>query len=559
MKYPIILKYNYSYIISGNYYKIATRDYYQLFENKNTFKMLSLGSSTDIMVNIEKYSENEIEFSYRFSRYLYPGKFVDDTEWINYTYTLKPGEKVSMECVYKYWAYASGAENGPANLVIEWISYEDMIKEIIKEAEKDKYKAIESASILIKEEMYDIAFNILSKTNTNSYELGLCYEKGYGTTIDLDKALDIYLNVNRGYEYASGIERIYKARGEDITFDDIKKTVILESKGYYQRAYATAIIPTKNSNNKLEDMKRNVELSIIKFLEEGYPFNSVKDMHKLVQYYDMINNVPEDEQPKYHTIEYEEDPYDGGHFRHDIYHYELIVNTLQKEGNKNDIGALGCLLVQYGINPIDSNFSSYYLNNIEEIKQRLLDLGEKGNEKESGMSYFFLGLYYERMAKKAKANYDRKYYINDKKYTYDGENIEKDTEIYFQENNIDKEKPLIKIIDELCSMHNYLARQGKEEQTKELENYIIHLYNKNYEYFSKLEKENLDQANKYYELSLAKGFHLAVAHITDKILAENTKEEAIKILEQHKDYIPTGIKYSCAEKYFTLLEKLKNN
>ena len=46
-------------------------------------------------------------------------------------------------------------------------------------------------------------------------------------------------------------------------------------------------------------------------------------------------HIKEEEKVKYHSVEYEDDPYDGGSFRYDIYHDDLIVKTLQKEVSKN--------------------------------------------------------------------------------------------------------------------------------------------------------------------------------------------------------------------------------
>ena len=42
MKYPVILKYTFSYICSGNFYKPATSEYYQLFTNLNDSRMVSI-------------------------------------------------------------------------------------------------------------------------------------------------------------------------------------------------------------------------------------------------------------------------------------------------------------------------------------------------------------------------------------------------------------------------------------------------------------------------------------------------------------------------------------
>ena len=70
------------------------------------------------------------------------------------------------------------------------------------EVEKDKYNASGVANLLIKEEMYDIAFNMLIGTEKHSYELGLCYEKGYGTEVDLDNIpdWDFLIDNNKDYE-----------------------------------------------------------------------------------------------------------------------------------------------------------------------------------------------------------------------------------------------------------------------------------------------------------------------------------------------------------------------
>ena len=563
MKYPVILKYTFSYICSGNFYKPAASEYYQLFKNINDSRMVSINSAVYDNVDLEKYSDTEINFSYKYSRYLHPGSFVSDTECIEEAYTLKPGEKVSIICVYKYWAYANGAENGPATLTVEWISYENFIKELMEKSKESKHNASDAASALIEEGMYDIAFNMLVGTEKHSYELGLCYEKGYGTEVDLDKALENYLYAF-SYACQGGIERIFKARGREIKYDKIKETMLYLSLGDYFNAYSSADIPTEISDNSLEDMRSNVELKVIKFLEEGRPFNDpygnpTDVMCNLATYYDLINNVPEDEKPQYHTIELEDDPYDGGSFKHNIYHNELIVETLKKEAKKNDVIALGCLLVQFGIHPIDSDFSSYLLDNIEEIMKRLVDIAENGNNKDSGMAYYFLGLYYEGIAKKAKNNFGYDYYVRDKKYTYTGDCIEKDLEEYLQENDIAKEKTLLKMVKKLYDIHNSPLIKENEVHLKKLENFIIYLFNKNYENFSKIKNENTDIANKYFDLSLEKGFHLAIAHISENISGNYSKEEALKMLEIHEKFIPKDIRFSCADEYHKLLKKLRGN
>ena len=54
MKYSMILKYTYSYTSSGNNYKEAVWEYYQLFDEKQKSTMFSLGSvPTDKAVTVE--------------------------------------------------------------------------------------------------------------------------------------------------------------------------------------------------------------------------------------------------------------------------------------------------------------------------------------------------------------------------------------------------------------------------------------------------------------------------------------------------------------------------
>lgn len=560
MKYPIILKYKYSYVISGNNYKEAIREYYQLFIDKNNFKMVSIDSPSDIKVNLIKHEHEQITFTYHYHRYCKPNTFNYESELITTTHSLNKGESVSIKCVETYWAYAKGGENGLATLTVSWISYEQFINEILLIAKEDKYSAVKAAKVLINEGIYDIAFNLLLGTNMNSYELGLCYEKGYGTDIDLDKALDIYLDCNNR-DADRGIERIYEIRGKKIHFDKVKRTILYEERGQYQDAYSSSVIPTEISDNTLKDLRRNVELRIICFLELGRPFNDpfnrpTDTMCKLATYYDVINNIKEEEKVKYHSVEYEDDPYDGGSFRYDIYHDDLIVKTLQKEVSKNDVIALGSLLVQFGIHPSTSNFSGYLLENLEEIKTRLNNIGSKENDKDSGMAYYFLGLYHERIAKKAYENYEHDYYINNKTYTYTGDNIEKDLQEFLIENKI-KEDGLSSLLSTLYSLHNRLSKGNDTQTVKKLENFIIYLYNKKHDFYSKIENENLDIANNYYKLSLNKGFHLSIAHLANEIVKNNSKEEALKILQVHEQYIPLYLTYSSASKYHSLLKKLK--
>ena len=492
MKYPVILKYVYSYISSGNYYKVVERQYFQLFEDTEVYKMFSLGSVTNVKVELENYDNEEINFTFKFSKYAKPDTFNKEIEFIENSYSLKRGEKVSIICVEKYWVYASGGENSPAKLEVSWIGYDELMEDVMSQVESDPNKSSKLASFLLEEGLYDLAYNMLIKSGANSYQLGFCYEKGYGTQIDINRAVDIYLTVG-GYDAKSGLERIInntslrtiftENTSEFLKYDDIKNTILLEKYGKYKKAYGSAKIPVSLDDNSLENLRRNVELKVISFLELGRPSNAPHTydssidhtMHHLAIYYDMINNIPEDEFKKYYVVKTERDPYEGGTNDYHIIYDDLIIETLQKEAMKNDVIALGCLAVQYTIDP---QHSSYKLENIEDIIQRLLYVAENGNQKDSGMAYYFLGRYYEI--------------------------------------------------------------------TVELNELLLRPFN----------KENMNIAKKYFKLALEKDFHMAIVHLFNDIINENSKKEALKILEAHEKYIPYIGKYSKPNKYHDAVEKL---
>ena len=493
MKYPVILKYVYSYISSGNYYKVVERQYFQLFEGIKTSKMLSLGSVTNVKVELENYDNEEINFTFKFSKYAKPDTFNKEIEFIENSYSLKRGETVSIICVEMYWAYARGGENGPAKLEVTWINYDELMEDVMSQVESEPNKSSKLANFLLEEGLYDSAYNMLIKSGAKSYQLGLCYEKGYGTQIDINSAVDIYLTVS-GYDANSGLERIVNSTSlrtlftentsEFVKYDDIKKTILLEKFARYKEAYGSAKIPTSLDDNTLENLRRNVELKVISFLELGrpsndpYTCNSSKDhtMHHLALYYDMLNNIPVEEQKKYYVVETEDDPYDGGTNDYHIVYDDLIIETLQKEALKNDVIALGCLAVQYTINP---QKSSYRLENVNEIIQRLLYVAENGDAKDSGMAYYFLGRYYEIS---------------------------------------------VELNELLCRPFN---------------------------------EENMSIANKYFKLALEKDFHMAIVHLFDDIINENSKEEALRILEAHAKYVPYIGRYSKPNKFHNKLEELR--
>lgn len=264
----------------------------------------------------------------------------------------------------------------------------------------------------------------------------------------------------------------------------IKQTIIYEEQGEYRKAYGNAKIPIEMDKNSLEDMRRNVELKVISFLELGRPSNAPythdssinHTMHHLALYYDMINNVPKEEQKKYYVVLTEDDPYDGGTNDFHIIYHDLIIDTLQKEALKNDVIALGCLAVQYTIDP---QHSSFRLENIEDIVKRLLYVAEHGSQKDSGMAYYFLGRYYEISV--------------------------------------------------------------------ELNELLLRPFN----------KEDMAVAKQYFKLALEKNFHLAIVHLFNDIINENSKDEALRILTSHEKYIPYIGQYSKPNKYHNKLEQLR--
>ena len=567
MDYPLILKYEYTYIISGNYNKPATYVFYQLFSNEGNWKMITRLDSVSEKnkVDIIEMKDDEVTFSYNYIRYTAPNTFASDSEVIEEVRTIKKGEEVSINCVETYWAYARGGENGPALMKIKWISREELMQGLAETAKEDSRWAEKTARFLIDEGQYAEAFALNSAVESNTLTLGLCYEKGYGVEMDLDKALEIYLSV-RGYDAERGIERVFKARGKTIKFDDVKKTILHYNLGHYRSAFANAVIPTEIGDNTLEDLRKNVELAVLLFLEIGRPSNDPfqhpsDDMSRLAAYYDAINNRPLEERPKYHTVEYEDDPYDGGSFRYDIYHDDLIVETLKKEAEKNDVIALGCLLVQFGHGNSDSDFCGAIKTGHEELVEKLIAVANEGSEYEQGMACYFLGLYYETLAKKAENNYGYDSDVKDKTYTYTGKDIEKDLDDYLARKNKGVKEPLRKEVWSLRNEHRYLVSRKPEEkeEIRQLENFIIYLFNQNRAKYTKLHDESIEKAINYFQISMDKGFHLAVPHLAKKIIEEKSVQEALEILEAHEKYIPyfNSRSYCAAAKFHDLLKELR--
>ena len=99
---------------------------------------------------------------------------------------------------------------------------------------------------------------------------------------------------------------------------------------------------------------------------------------------------------------------------------------------------------------------------------------------------------------------------------------------------------------------------GCKKEEKGLGYYFLGLY---YNYAAqKAETEqdclaNTEKALSFFERSLNKDFHLAVAPLADEIVKEHP-QLALEILQKHEPYIPY-IQYSFTEKYYDILEKLR--
>ena len=401
MSYKVVLKYTYKYTSSGNYYKEAVREYYHLIKDVEHNSVFGIGyTPTDKKINLKEVNDNNIKFTYSYGRYLYPNTFRKESELVTKEYVLEQGKDLIIDCVDTYWVYARGGENSPASLEIKWIKYEEFMSIVLSAVEKDKYNASGVAHLLIQEQMYDLAFKILIESNLLSYELGLCYEMGYGTDKDLDKALDIYMNIFAGKHVEKAIERIYKEKyNKEMKYDEVKKTIYFYDKGEYIKAYNNAIIPTVIGDNTLEDMRLNVELNIIKFLELGKPFNDPfsnpsHNTDNLATYFDIVNNYPKQ---VYYEEWAEDDPYDSGTITKCRYYEKEMLETFQREAKKDDILAIAVLLIQY----YEKNANNH------ELENRLLALTE--NEKYKGMANYFLGLYYNYLAKENKKIQDYDY------------------------------------------------------------------------------------------------------------------------------------------------------
>ena len=551
MKYSMILKYTYSYTSSGNNYKEAVWEYYQLFDEKQKSTMFSLGSvPTDKAVTVERFSENQIEFSYMYSIYSKPHTFAKTTEVVTERATLKRGEAVEIKCVDTYWRYASGGENSPATLRVEWIEYQQFWDECWVAAKQDKYKAADFARFLIKEGNFQSAFDLLVDAGRDCYELGLCYEKGYGTFVDINKALNIYLSVD-DIACNRGIERIYNLlENTNKKMDKIKKTVLLEKMGRYKDAYYYATIPTEQGDNSLQDMRRNVELNITLFLTLGRPHNDpfgnpTHNVHHLAEYYDMLNGVAPQNKKVYWKTWEEDDHYDGGTITKERFYVEDMLETIRKEAEKGDPLAIAVLIIQHYEKTEDH----------ASLADSLLKVAQNGN----GLAYYLLGLYHYNIAKTAKKQFEHDY-LDGLTYNYQGADIEADIKLYMKQNAI-KFYSLMELASTLKWEYNKIKRRLAEgenvsEMLEQLTNYLYYVATKNRQVNEPIYQQNDAKATEYFAQALKLGFHLAIAPLAPRIV-ENDPSGALAVLEEHEPYVPY-IRDTFTAEYYALLKQLRS-
>lgn len=390
----IVFKSKYSYVSVGNNGRLVEYNYYQIFKD-NKGQTLSLDYCPNELVKIESVEEDCINISYTYRRYIYPKSFCYDAESVTKHYKITKNEKIILEGNDMYNNYATGGENGWAELEIEWISYDTFFKEIMDEISKKKKSVSSFAYYLIESGEYDLAFELLSnsKEDKNSYLLALCYEKGYGVEKNIDKAIEIYVHDSAYFPCKEGLERCLKEKeGKDIVVDYCKMMVLAEQYGLDEIIERYVHIPLSKGDNSPEELRRCMARKVEYVLGNGRSSNNLKEMEELAKYYDMMNGVPKKDQPVY-SKEYEDyDPYECDTYTYARYFSEEIVATLQKEAAKNDVVAIGALIYQFN-NDID---------NEKELVNKLIDLCESEVFNERDMAAYYLILYYKEIIKDEK-------------------------------------------------------------------------------------------------------------------------------------------------------------
>lgn len=390
-----VLKSNYSYISSGNYNKQVDYLFYQIFNKNELISSFAFGNCPDEKVKIEAINEDSIDISYSYKRYVYPNTFCYDYESVTKQYKIPKNKKITLESNYMYYNYATGGENGWAELELEWISYDDFLKEVLDEISKGEKKVSSFAYHLINVGNYDLAFKLLSnsKNDQHSYLLALCYEKGYGVEKNIDKAIEIYAHNSAYFPCKEGLERCLKEKeGKKIIVDDCKMMILAEKFGVDDVVKKYIHIPLSKGDNSPEELRRCMSKQVKYVLANGRRSDNLEEMEKLAKYYDMMNDIPEKNKPVYSKKCYEYDPYEGDDDTYVRYYSELIVATLQKEALKNDVIAIGVLINQF-IKDID---------NEKELVNKLTELCESKLCSEKDIAAYYLGLYYKREIKDEK-------------------------------------------------------------------------------------------------------------------------------------------------------------
>ena len=384
-----VLKLNYSYISVGNFNKKAEYQYYQIFYDGNS-DLFAFNYCPNEKVELVSIEKDCLKVTYSYSRYVYPKKFVYDSERITKEYILKKHQKVSMEGNDMYYNYATGGENGWAQLEAEWITYEEFFDEVMEEIKKGEKDVISFSNHLIKTKQYDLAFELLStsKEGQHSYLLANCYEFGYGVGKNIDKAIQIYLYESAFFPCKEGLERCLKEKeGKKVILDECKMMVLAEQYGLDEIARKHVHIPLTKGDNSLEELRRCMSRKVLNILTNGTGSKNLESMEQLAKYYDMMNNVSKKDQPVYSIERQENDPYEGDTYTYIQYYSDRIITTLQEEAIKNDVVAIGVLINQF-IKEID---------NEEELVNKLIELSKEGKEKRQAA--YYLGLYYKRNIK----------------------------------------------------------------------------------------------------------------------------------------------------------------
>lgn len=391
----IVFKSKYSYISIGNNGRLVEYEYYQIFDENNNGQAFSLDYCPNEIVKIDSVDEKSINISYTYRRYVYPKKFCYDSESVTKHYKVTKNKKIVLEGNDMYYNYATGGENGWAELELEWISYDDFLKEVLDEISKGEKKVSSFAYHLINVGNYDLAFKLLSnsKNDQHSYLLALCYEKGYGVEKNIDKAIEIYAHNSAYFPCKEGLERCLKEKeGKKIIVDDCKMMILAEKFGVDDVVKKYIHIPLSKGDNSSEELRRCMSKQVKYVLTNGKRSDNLEEMEKLAKYYDMMNDIPEKNKPVYSKKCYEYDPYEGDDDTYVRYYSELIVATLQKEALKNDVIAIGVLINQF-IKDID---------NEKELVNKLTELCESKLCSEKDIAAYYLGLYYKREIKDEK-------------------------------------------------------------------------------------------------------------------------------------------------------------